>query len=181
MSQPPTGYGYGPPSPGVTRPGELLDRFLARLIDLAILWVVGFLIGAVFVVGILLGGDASPIGIGANYLSAAVMSLLYAALYLGYFAFLESSRGQTLGKMAMKLRVVGPDGVGKPTTEQAIRRNIFMAANLLGLLPVLGGFLSLAAFIAAVAMIAVGINTDTANRQAWHDRFAGGTRVLKLA
>ncbi len=29
-------------------------------------------------------------------------------------------------------------------------------------------------------MIAVGINTDTLRRQAWHDKFAGGTQVLKI-
>jgi hypothetical protein len=28
-------------------------------------------------------------------------------------------------------------------------------------------------------MIAVGINNDPINRQAWHDHFAGETRVLK--
>ena len=29
-------------------------------------------------------------------------------------------------------------------------------------------------------LIAVGINNDTVNRQAWHDQFAGETRVWKL-
>ena len=29
-------------------------------------------------------------------------------------------------------------------------------------------------------MIAVGINSDTVDRQGWHDKFAGGTRVLKI-
>ena len=33
---------------------------------------------------------------------------------------------------------------------------------------------------APVIMIAVGINNDTVNRQAWHDNFAGGTRVVKV-
>ncbi len=33
--------------------------------------------------------------------------------------------------------------------------------------------------LVAVIMIAVGINNDTVNRQAWHDHFAGETRVIK--
>ena len=44
---------------------------------------------------------------------------------------MESSRGQTLGKMVLKLRRSGPTG-SNPTLEQALRRNIFYAANLLG-------------------------------------------------
>ena len=35
------------------------------------------------------------------------------------------------------------------------------------------------AFLVAAIMIAVGINKDTVNRQAWHDRFAGGTQVVR--
>ena len=31
-----------------------------------------------------------------------------------------------------------------------------------------------------VIMIAVGINNDAARRQGWHDKFAGGTYVLKI-
>jgi len=35
------------------------------------------------------------------------------------------------------------------------------------------------ATLAAVIMIAIGINSDTVGRQAWHARFAGGTQVVK--
>ncbi len=34
--------------------------------------------------------------------------------------------------------------------------------------------------LVAVILIAVGISQDTQRRQAWHDRFAGGTQVLKI-
>ena len=101
-------------------------------------------------------------------------------LFLGYYAFMESSRGQTVGKMVMKLKTVGPDGVSNPTLEQAIRRNIFYAATLLSIIPIFGTFLGGILSLVAVIMIAVGINNDTVNRQAWHDHFAGGTRVLKI-
>ncbi len=92
--------------------------------------------------------------------------------------FFENSRGQTLGKQFLKLRVVGPDGAN-PTYEQSFRRNIFVAANLITWIPVLGIVVSLAVLV-GVILIAVNISSDPVSRQGWHDRFAGGTRVVKL-
>ncbi len=179
--QPPSGYGYNAPppppqTPGLPRPGELLDRFVARIID-------GVLIGIVYVIASVI---LSPIFLhgfihsrGEVFIYTAVLSVIMAALSLGYYGFMESSRGQTVGKMVMKLRTVGPDG-NNPTMEQALRRNIIYAANLLSVVPVLGGLAAGVASLIGVIMIAVGINGDTVNRQAWHDHFAGGTRVLKI-
>lgn len=182
--QPPAGYGYNAPpppqpGPGGVRPGELMDRFLARLIDSVILWFVGFIIGSVIIVGALMGARTGVVGAGTSWAASAVTSIISTLIYLGYFAFMESSRGQTIGKMVMKLRTEGPSG-GNPTLEQAVKRNIFMAIGLLGLIPILGWIASPILSIIAVVMIAVGINNDTVNRQAWHDHFAGGTRVLKI-
>src|SRR5699024_2887602 len=101
------------------------------------------------------------------------------ALQLGYFTALESSRGQTVGKMLMKLRVVGPNGAA-PTTEEALKRNIWMAIPILGIVPFIGWLLQGVAWLAAVVTIAVGINNDTVKRQAWHDQFGGGTQVVKV-
>ena len=174
---PPVGSPY---TGGGPQPGGLLDRFLARLIDGILLAIVNFLIASVVVVGAIMGesGGSTMFAAGSNYAVAAVTALIGVAIQMGYFVFMESSRGQTVGKMIMKLRTVGPGG-GNPTVEEAARRNIFNAIGLLGLIPVIGwvsGFVSLV----AVIMIAVNINQDTVNRQGWHDRFAGGTRVLKL-
>ena len=99
---------------------------------------------------------------------------------LGYFAFFESSRGATIGKQLMKLKVVGPDGASNPTMEQAVRRNIFLAFGLASIVPFVGSIIGGLGQLVAVIMIAVGINSDTVGRQAWHDKFAGGTRVLKI-
>lgn len=173
---PPDPSAYGVPQTGA-RPAELLDRFLARLIDDVLL----FLVNVIFVVFIVIGavmGSSGGVGMGGSYAVGIVTSLLSTAIYLGYFAFFESTRGQTIGKMLMKLRTVGPNG-GNPTLEQAARRNIFMAYPLLGIIPFLGGLIGIAACLVGTIMIAVGINNDTVNRQAWHDQFAGGTRVLK--
>lgn len=167
-----------PPSTlGVPRPGELMDRFLARLVDGVLLGVVYGIMVAIFSAILLQGFVYST---GELFLYYLVLSVVSSALYLGYFGFLESSRGATIGKQVLKLEVKGPDGVSHPTLEQAIRRNIWMAFGLLGVVPVVGTLLGGLAALAAVIMIAVGINNDTVNRQAWHDQFAGGTRVLKI-
>ena len=84
--------------------------------------------------------------------------------------WLESSRGQTVGKMALGFKVVGPDG-RVPAPEVALRRNAWL---LLGLIPILGGLLS---FVAAVA-IGVTIANDPFKRGT-HDNFAGGSAVVR--
>ena len=64
--------------------------------------------------------------------------------------------------------------------EQSIRRNIIYAANLVSIVPILGWIVGPLAALVGVIMIAVGINSDPVRRQGWHDRFAGGTSVVKV-
>ena len=134
---PPPGYAAQPPTG--PRPGELLDRFLARLIDGIIIAVVYFVLAAIVAVIIRSG-----------LLRGVIDAVLSAALYLGYFAYMESSQGKTIGKSVLKLRVLGPAG-GNPTMEQAIRRNIWTAFGIAGIIPILG------AVIGAVATRALGV------------------------
>jgi uncharacterized RDD family membrane protein YckC len=151
----------------VGQPGSLLDRFLARFID-------GILVGIVVVIINVVLAAASNSWILTNLVS----SVVGAVLYLGYFAYLESNRGQTLGKQIMKLKVEGPSG-GNPTMEQAVRRNIWTAFGIAGVVPVIGALIGSLAQLAAVILIAVNINSDP-RRQHWFDKFAGGTQVLKI-
>ena len=90
-----------------------------------------------------------------------------AALILGYFVVLDVFAA-TLGKLALGLRVVGPDG-GRPTLVQALAREAFV---LVGAVPFVGPLLALAAWI----WIAVGLR---ATGQGFHDRL-GGTRVVRV-
>lgn len=163
-------------APAAGRPGELLDRFLARLIDGVILGVAYGIFSSIFRNMFLDGFIHSWGEVFVYYLA---LSVVFTALALAYFAFLDSTRGQTLGKMVMKLQVVAPGG-GHPTVEQSVRRNIFYAAQLISIVPVLGWILGPIVSLVAVIMIAVGINNDTVLRQGWHDKFAGGTTVVKL-
>lgn len=176
MTEQPVPPPPNPATPGVPRPGELLDRFLARFIDGILLGIVFAIVQAIFV-GIFISGTTQ---VGEYLIAWFFISVITVVVSIGYFAFLESSNGATVGKMLLKLRVVGPDGASNPTMEQAIRRNAFYAIQLAYIVPLVGWIFGPIAMLAAVIMIAVTINNDTVNRQGWHDRFAGGTRVLKI-
>lgn len=159
------------PGSQVGQPADLGNRLLARLIDFVLLGIISVVIGVAVGIGSVLSG-------GPNYGASALSSLISAAISLGYFAVMEAKLGQTLGKMLIKLRVVGPGG-GNPTMEQALKRNAWTALGVIGVIPFLGwlgGILSLAAAIAII----VTINNNTATRQGWHDTFAGGTTVIKV-
>jgi uncharacterized RDD family membrane protein YckC len=153
---------------GVPQPGGLLDRFLARLID-------GILVAVpVIIINVVLTAASDSFLI-AN----AVTAVVNAILYVGYFAYFESNRGQTIGKQVMKLQVFGPDGASKPTMEQAVRRNIWLGFGIAGIVPILGALVAGLAQLAAVILIAVNINSDP-RRQHWFDKFASGTQVIKV-
>ena len=177
--------GYGQPAgqpayaSGGQQPGGLLDRFLARLIDGVLLGVVTVIIDAVLLAGILGLSAGSGLGVGGSYAHAAIAAVIGTAINLGYFGYLESTRGQSVGKMALKLHVQTMSG-GLPTFEQALKRNIWLALPILGIVPILGGIVGGLAELAAVIMIAVGISNDTVTRRPWTDKYAD-TRVVKAA
>ena len=124
------------------------SRFVAKILDSLILAALGF------VVGITMASVASGsfVQIGAN-LAGNALSLIYSISFLGW-------RGQTPGKMAMKIKVVSPDGspigwgkaVGRPFAE------------------ILSGCL-----LAIGYLIAFWDN----EKRTLHDRLAG-TRVIKV-
>lgn len=167
---------YGAPgvpgAPGPGGPGQLLDRFVARLIDYILVGIVGAVVGVIIGVGSYMAGGG---GYGASLLSGVISALIS----LGYFAGMESTQGRTLGKMVMKLHTVSPKGSGNPTFGEAVKRNIFTATGVFAIVPFLGTFIGGIISLVAVIVIAVQINGDPARRQAWHDKFAGGTQVLK--
>jgi hypothetical protein len=79
----------------------------------------------------------------------------------------------------MKLRVIDGKGDGNaPSVEQAIRRNIWVAFGIAGVVPIIGGLIGSLAQLGAVVMVAVGIADGKSGGRGWHDRFAGGTLVV---
>ncbi|WP_220793083.1 RDD family protein [Nocardioides stalactiti] len=173
----PGGYPGAQPA-GVPRPAELLNRFLARLIDHVILGVVYVPI-YVILSAIIYSGFSNSFG--EYFIFYTLTAIVQAGLYLGYFAFLESNRGQTVGKMILKLQTFAPDGVSKPTMQQAVKRNLYSALGVLSIVPFIGWFfLGWAAPLAAIIYIAITLNSDQPNHQGWHDKFAGGTFVRQI-
>ena len=171
------GYGApGAPPPVGPRPGELLDRFLARLIDFVILGVVSVIINIVLIVGILGLDGAYGMGVGSSFAAAAIYAVITTVLYLGYFGYMESSQGKTVGKMVMNLHVESDTG-GKPTFEQAVKRNIWLGLPILGVVPILGGLIAGIGELVAVIFIAVQISSKP-DRRPWTDDFAN-THVVK--
>jgi uncharacterized RDD family membrane protein YckC len=175
---PPAGGFPGGQPAGVPRPAEIQNRFLARLIDHIILGVIS--VPIFFILSAILYSGISN-SFGETFIFWTLDAILIAAISLGYFAFLESSRGQTVGKMVMKLRTYGPDGVSNPTMEQAVKRNIYAGLYILGIIPFIGWFLLYWAAPAAVAIYhAVTLNSDQPNHQGFLDKFAGGTQVKQI-
>lgn len=179
---PPGGGGYPGGMPGgaagVPRPAELLNRFLARLIDHILVGVVYVPI-YIILSAIIYSGFSNSFG--EYFIFYTLTAILQAALFLAYFTLLESNRGQTVGKMIMKLRTYGPDGVSNPTVQQAAKRNAYSALGVLSIIPFIGWFfLGWAAPIAAMIFIAITLNNDQPNHQGWHDKFAGGTQVKQI-
>lgn len=153
------------------QPGDLGSRFVAKIIDGILLAVTAGVINGV------LGLAAFGMGMRGGWAANVVGTLISTALALGYYSFMESSQGQTIGKMVLGLRVQNLAGQ-KPTMEAALRRNAYFAISLIGIVPFLGGFVAGLASLAAVIYIAVTINNDPQWRRGWHDQF-GGTQVVK--
>ena len=144
-----------PAAPVGTQPGGLGERFLARLIDGVMLGVVELLISVAT--------------------GRVVAGIIGGILYLGYYAYMESSQGGTYGKRWLKLRVHGASG-GNPSMDEALRRNGWAALSIITSIPILGIVAGLAELVAVIA-IAVTISQDALNR-GWHDKFAN-TSVTK--
>lgn len=196
---PPQGYGapapggYGAPAPGpygaptaqqgLPRPGELLDRFLARLIDGVLVGVVyvilAVILGAILISSQSVNQQTGTVDGGSRIVYNIVFSVLITAVNLGYFVLMESSRGQTVGKMVMKLKVFGPDGTSNPTMAESVKRNIWLGLGILAILGTIGSVLNFLLGVGAIVLIVIGINT-LPRRQTWFDTFAGGTQVMKV-
>lgn len=181
---PPSGQptGDGPAGQaGVGEPADLVTRFLAKLIDGVLLGIVYGIVFVAIIFSLLFDAAAGgPFTGGGGFLTSLVTSVIMTALLLGYYAVMEAKfNGQTVGKMLLKLRVVGPTG-GTPTIEEAVKRNAYFALGLIGIIPIIGGFIAWIAQLAAVIGIAVTINNNPTTRRGWHDDFAGGTQVLKV-
>jgi uncharacterized RDD family membrane protein YckC len=198
----PTGYPAAPPgwapggwTPGVgpdgyaTPGGHVLaepgQRFVARLIDLLVLFVPALLVNAPWVIALIAmfprlsrnqTSDAELTTalltiaglLGFAYVAGVAISYAYQAIYL-------ARTGQTVGKRVMKIRVVRLPDAGPITSADARRR--WLASEGLALISwvplinTVAGFYSWANYLWLL--------WDRPYRQCLHDKFAK-TAVVKL-
>jgi uncharacterized RDD family membrane protein YckC len=107
-----------------------------------------------------------------NLVSVVWVPYVNTTIVLLYAVALETVRGQTLGKQALRLRVHNQDGA-YPTPGQAFRRNLYFA---LALLP---GFIGGLIALAVIGWIAASILVNIDDRQGINDRFANQTFVTR--
>jgi uncharacterized RDD family membrane protein YckC len=100
---------------GVTVAGEMVYagfwiRVGAKIIDVIILWVLGFAVSLLG--GFFIGGSPSPGGqIPMRFMAGGILiALISWAIQIAYPIYFLGKYGATLGKMACGLRVVRPDG-----------------------------------------------------------------------
>lgn len=168
---PPTGdpgWGAGAHAHGVTRAASVGKRVGAYVIDMVLITIV---LGVVFAV-VLSGSGALPTSPeGINQGNAYVTGLGSAVLTLAYFMVLEAGSGQTLGKKALRIKVVSADGATPPSFADAFKRRVlFVIGNVI---PVVGGLIG---FVVPLAALITAIQ-DEPDNQGFHDRWAG-TRVV---
>lgn len=151
-----TSAGGTPPGGGYGGAGK---RLLARIIDALVVGIPVVIVLAV-IPGVRPGG--------------AIGNAISALAGFAYFLFLETSRGATLGKQWLGLRVTDEAGASPISMDASARRNWWMLLGLLGGIPVIGLLTSLATLV-IVIVIAATISSDGRN-QGWHDKL-GGTLV----
>lgn len=155
---------YTPPPASASNTNDLALRFAARLIDWIILGIVGFIIGAIAVAVSIVSDVGGGFG-GFGFRPFSLISNLIPGLY---FVGMEGAfKGQTVGKMLLKRRVV-PVAGGEMDFQRALTREWW---NFLYVVPFVGGLLA-----AGVAIyIAVGINSSG---RGWHDEQADTNVVV---
>lgn len=115
------------------------SRFLAGLLDNLILVLVYIVLSLLSVAAWLAAGlDANDVVRGISGVVVAFLTLVFFAVYWGYFVFFElRGNGQTFGKKCMKVRVV-KEGGGPITFIDAAIRNLLRPVDMIGIYGVAG-------------------------------------------
>jgi uncharacterized RDD family membrane protein YckC len=170
---------------GEALPGEMerptvLRRFACIFVDGIVLVI------PIFVIGIVAGTAAGfgHIAPGATLVMQGVVSLVGVAITLVYFGTMHGAKGQTLGKMAGKIKVVNLDGTPITMSKAYLRALCYSGPNILAPLPLLVGFPAGYGIIAGVGGVYAIVNiimalVDRNMQRALHDRLAG-TRVITI-
>ena len=141
-------------------------RLGALIIDGIIIQIVNFVLG--FVVGLAVGfggavgGGESNGSSPVSFAVSILLLLLQLGIALGYYIYFIGAKGQTLGKMALGIKVVTVDGQQVPGYVKAFLRE-FVGKFLSGIVIGLGYLWML----------------WDKKKQTWHDKIAG-TVVIRV-
>lgn len=120
-------YGAANPLAGMPPLASRGKRLVARILDAFLVGIPVFLISGIFL-GFSIDSDDTGGQLG--------QSILYTLVYLVYEGFMLSTRGQTVGKMAMRLRVAMLDNGALPAGSPGwVRAAVY---SLPGVVPCLG-------------------------------------------
>src|SRR3989344_9050677 len=128
-------------------------RFLATFLDGIILMVVNLLIGVV--TGLVLGLTGVDSNSTVYIMVMSVINILNYLVMFSYYVYFIGSRGQTVGKMIMGIKVMKFDG-SNPSYVSAFLREV--VGKLLSSIVLLLGYLWM---------------LWDSKKQTWHDKIAG--------
>ncbi len=176
----PPQYGSAPPgyqafgAPGAAAQtgglGEGWQRIVARIID-GLIW---FVIGLVF--GLIGGGGAFAVsGTDGSYFLFAIASLAGVAAVVAYEVFMTTKTGNTLGKKVFNLKIVNIDGSAVDEKTMLMRMLTYIAAGVIGVIPILGIFSGLVNLIIVIVSL-VFLFSDSMRQTVW-DKIAK-TKVI---
>jgi uncharacterized RDD family membrane protein YckC len=132
-------------------------RFVAYLIDVIILSIVGGLVGFVIgLIGVVLSRGNEDVMTGINLIAQCLSFLIGVAYYVGFWA----TTGQTLGKMVMGIKVISTDGSPVSWGKALLRYLGYIISGL----------------VLAIGFIWIAFDNK---RQGWHDKIASTYVVRK--
>jgi uncharacterized RDD family membrane protein YckC len=186
-SEPTVGWAMPAAAPAEVAPGlayaSTASRFIAYLIDLIIIGIIGSIIA-----GIVAGPSFTTIDTGSgNFggyqtsMMSPVYSIVTVALGAAYFILSWSGgRRATLGQRALHIQVGNAVDGRSLTTEQAVRRWLGLGA-FLAVFNVISSIAPVASLIELLWIIVLLITTVTSpTKQGLHDRFAGSAVVRPI-
>ena len=161
--QPVPGAGADVAAGGAQNLAEPLMRIGARVIDYIIWAIVSIIVTLIFAGSVLATGADDDVSFAAAFLAG----IIGVGLITAYETFLVGSRGQTLGKMALGIKVVRMDGSPPDMKDGFMRILPYTALGVLGsIIP----FVGLISFIVVLVSL-VFLFTDE-NRQTVWDKVA---------
>ena len=158
----------GAPQAGVVAGGaalaEPLNRIGARLVDFILWIVVSLIINLIFLGGAALGTGSRN---GSSYIVYVFSQIVVLGLTAGYEIFLVGTRGATLGKMALGIKVTREDGSPPDFQVAALRIAPYVVLGFLGaIIPLVGVIFGLIEFVVLVVSL-VFLFTDPKRQTVW--------------